>query len=195
MFNNYKYDQLNRLTRQDVFTGFDRSNNHYNGLAASVHFRERVSYDANGNIQTYFRNTAGYQPEIDSLYYQYYAGTNKLRRVRDSVDANKMGSNSWEVIMDIDDQPEVDNYEYDAIGNLVKDKAESITGIQWNVYGKITEITRTANAKVPITRIRYTYDPSGNRIGKVVDKSGTTAKDFTWYVRDAQSLPRSAGAI
>lgn len=74
---------------------------------------------------------------MDSLNYQYYAGTNQLRRITDSVPTN--GYNDTEGrIVDIDNQSE-NNYAYDAIGNLIKDSAEKISSIKWNVYGKIQE--------------------------------------------------------
>src|SRR5690606_32450443 len=49
--------------------------------------------------------------------------------------------------------------------------------ITWNVYGKISSITKSG----PVT-ITYEYDASGNRIGKTV---GNNPEKHTWYVRDA----------
>ena len=152
----------------------------------------RIAYDAIGNILKYLRNSI--KPShvsMDSLHYSYYANTNRLRRITDTVspggffDAEKR-------IIDIDGQPD-SNYVYDAIGNLVADKQENISGIKWNVYGKIAEIDRAATATVAASNIKYTYDAMGNRISQVVTRDGT--KYYTWYVRDAQNLPRSAGEI
>ncbi|NII28603.1 hypothetical protein HB364_26200 [Pseudoflavitalea sp. X16] len=189
IFYNYKYDQLNRLVKQDAFFfSFNASSNSYsNNWAPDSTFHEDMSYDANGNIQYYNRYAIGPDSKMDGLTYKYYPGTNKLRQVNDHIVANKYGSNSWELIQDLDDQSD-SNYVYDEIGNLITDKAEKITNIKWNVYGKITEITRNATAsdKANSTRIRYTYDAQGNRIGKVVERAGTAVKEFTWYVRDAQ---------
>ncbi|WP_162915796.1 LamG-like jellyroll fold domain-containing protein [Paraflavitalea soli] len=187
--NVYKYDQLNRLTRQDVYKSFNPTSNSYAGLATSNMFRERVTYDANGNITTYRRNAGGeFDNLMDDLTYQYYPAGNQLKRIDDKVDANRYGSNSWEIITDIDGHVDSSNYVYDEIGNLIQDKQEKITNIKWTVYGKIAEITRNAIAadKVNTTRIAYSYDAQGNRISKVVEKAGSTVKDFTWYVRDAQ---------
>src|SRR5690606_28329188 len=61
----------------------------------------------------------------------------------------------------------------DAIGNLIKDNAEGISSITWNVYGKISSITKSSGT------ITYAYDATGNRITKTV--GGIT----TLYVRDA----------
>jgi hypothetical protein len=88
-------------------------------------------------------------------------------------------------VPDIEKQLDTLNYRYDAIGNLIKDSAEGITNIKWNVYGKIQEITRTPAAALPARKIWYTYDALGNRISQV-DSTSNRIKHFTWYVRDAQ---------
>ncbi|AEV99202.1 RHS repeat-associated core domain protein [Niastella koreensis GR20-10] len=120
---------------------------------------------------------------MDSLNYYYYANTNRLKFITDNVPASGYDGGPDHNIIDIDGQAD-NNYVYDDIGNLIADKAENITDIKWNVYGKIDEITRTATASVPATDIKYTYDASGNRISQVVTSGGT--KHYTWYVRDAQ---------
>ena len=65
-------------------------------------------------------------------------------------------------------------YDYDNIGNLLKDKSEGITGIEWNVYGKIKQIVKNG------ATISCQYDASGNRVMKQVGNK----RDF--YIRDAQ---------
>jgi hypothetical protein len=172
----------------DVYKGFNISNNNWNNLQPAKYFsdtlmQEKISYDANGNILTYARHHAD-GPMMDNLQYKYYPGTNRLRQVTDAVSDNAYGSNSWDFLFDIDNQPDTSNYVYDAIGNLVQDKKEQITSISWNVYGKITEIKRNATSGVKVTNIKYLYDALGNRIGKVFDDAGNTR--YTWYVRDAQ---------
>ena len=136
-------------------------------------YKEKVKYDANGNILTYMRHgtTLNSRPlAMDSLTYNYYSGTNQLRQIFDEVDSTNYTE-------DIDDQTDASNYLYDSIGNLIKDKHEHIDTILWNVYGKISEIHKGADT------IRYTYDAGGNRISKRVwNSSGDTT---TWYVRDA----------
>lgn len=67
---------------------------------------------------------------------------------------------------------------------MISDAAEGITHIEWNVYGKIKRIQRTASTLNPVTEIVYHYDAAGNRIGKEVTKSDNT-QTHTWYVRDA----------
>jgi len=117
---------------------------------------------------------------MDKLTYQYEKSggltvSNKLKYIQDSV-ANGNYPN------DIDDQltgmPSGGNYQYDAIGNLISDAKDSISNIEWTVYGKIKTITKTGG-----TVINYTYDASGNRISKSVTDSSVTKNTF--YVRDA----------
>lgn len=170
---NYQYDQLNRLVAMDAWQkGAD-----WGSLTARSDFQERISYDANGNILGYKRNGnntfAGKPLGMDSLNYSYVMGTNRLDHVSDNVPAGNYTE-------DIDNQT-AGNYDYDAIGNLVKDSAEGITSISWTVYGKIRQIVKGDSVVIV-----YTYDPSGNRISKAIIKSGSTDTARTWYVRDAQ---------
>src|SRR5690606_3906076 len=147
----------------------------YNGLNITTNawsptgindYKELISYDPNGNILTYFRNgTSVTGINMDKMKYHYNAGNNQLNYVYDTVPAGNYS-------VDIDAQS-ANNYQYDAIENLIKDVSESITSISWNVYGKISSITKSSG------NITYSYDATGNRISKTV--SGVT----TLYVRDA----------
>jgi hypothetical protein len=110
---NYHYDQLNRLSQMDAFSGLNVNTNSFKPVQVDD-YKERVSYDPNGNILKYLRNgtTAGSRPlGMDDLTYNYYASTNKLSGLNDAVPS----SNYTE---DIDDQGTGNNYTYDAIGNL-----------------------------------------------------------------------------
>lgn len=190
---NYQYDQLDRVVAMDVYRGFSSAANAWSyPIRQTTDYKERVSYDANGNILSYIRNgaTIGGKPlSMDSLTYKYFTDVdgnkrnNRLRLVEDDV----METNYTE---DIDDQRPLvvnaadSNYLYDQIGNLIRDTAEKINNIKWNVYGKIEEITKTPTTENPVTKISYTYDAAGNRISKKVDKQ-EAASETTWYVRDA----------
>src|SRR6187399_51077 len=116
---------------------------------------------------------------MDSLGYKYITGTNKLSWITDTANDAVGGG------YDLHNQP-TGNYAYDSIGNLIRDSAERISAIRWNVYGKIIEIEHrnTTNAN-PTKNIYYYYDAAGNRIGKKVSRSDTSAFTYTWYVRDA----------
>ena len=170
----YRYDQLNRLVKMDAFNGLENTTNSFSAVRTDD-YHEEISYDPNGNIRTYKRNgsTATSNQSMDQLEYFYNHDiggkliNNKLRHVTDAVTAHTD---------DLGSQVD-DNYEYDAIGNLVKDSSEGISNIEWTVYGKIKRITKTD------ATIEYTYDATGNRISKIVtDSEGTKS---TYYIRDA----------
>ena len=146
----YRYDQLNRLTgmrRNNIAAGSAS----WNSNSPIEAYREEITYDANGNIKTYIRN--GDQPgnyAMDNLTYHYNLDSkgrlanNKLRHVIDPVVAGAY-------LADIDNQS-VDNYQYDNIGNMVKDQAENLDRINWTVYGKIASIKKLVGG------IDYGYD-------------------------------------
>jgi RHS repeat-associated protein len=194
----YRYDQLNRIKAMNSFNGFDVVTNQFgatNTPAVSEDYKERVTYDPNGNIKTYLRNGAQ-SPNglaMDNLTYQYPRSgrllNNRLRYVLDEATSSAytedLKSNAplsitqrSQVLAENLAEQASDNYGYDAIGNLIKDTKEGINNIAWTVYGKIQSITKTNG-----TVINYTYDASGNRITKVVTTGGVTKTTF--YVRDA----------
>jgi hypothetical protein len=157
----YRYDQLNRIVAMDAFTGLDGASNYWTPVATQ-NYKERVSYDANGNILTYSRN-GNLGTAMDVLSYQYpkYANTtannnahlvgkminNRLRYVLDeatSAYTEDIKSNApsgitthQNVVDELLTEQAGDNYAYDEIGNLIKDTKEGINNITWNVYGKI----------------------------------------------------------
>ncbi|GEP94445.1 hypothetical protein CCY01nite_07050 [Chitinophaga cymbidii] len=170
----YRYDQLNRLVkqRQHALTAATTSW----GLAQYTNdYKENIDYDGNGNILKYVRSSAdGALMDTLSYFYPRNAASrlvnNRLRHVKDYVSTPAITS-------DIETQVD-DNYLYDNIGNLIRDSKESITKIEWTVYGKIRKITKTGSS------LEYAYDPAGNRVYKQETVGSTVNK--TWYVRDAQ---------
>ncbi|MDP4265265.1 MAG: RHS repeat-associated core domain-containing protein [Bacteroidota bacterium] len=202
----YRYDQLNRIKAMNAYDSLNLTTNVFTPTALGD-YKERITYDPNGNIQTYLRNgaTAASGLSMDSLYYQYpkydnssgnialnRAGkiiNNRLRYVHDAVSSgsytedidNQTSLSSGDAHAELSTEQSTDNYVYDEIGNLVKDGSEGITGISWTVYGKIASISKTVSGNT--TNIYYTYDASGNRISKVVVKGSDST--YTWYVRDA----------
>ena len=138
-------------------------------------YASTYSYDPNGNIQSLRRNQHNQAPpEMDDLTYRYRPGTNQLDFVEDAVSASAAAN-------DIDNQS-AGNYEYDPIGNLVKDSAEGISSIIWLANNKIGRITKT-NGMV----IQFTYDAQGQRITKKVEKmvAGVLTSEIEFYLRDA----------
>ncbi|WP_143306612.1 RHS repeat domain-containing protein [Chitinophaga vietnamensis] len=165
----YKYDVLNRIIAMDAHRNLDTAANVWTPIQVGD-FRERISYDPNGNILTYQRNGnntwAGKPLEMDRMAYNYMPGTNKLSWINDTVPVTAYDN-------DIDVQA-VGNYQYDSIGNMTRDSASNIRKIEWTLYGKIRSITKNDN-----TTINYTYDVSGNRISKNINGKETR------YIRDA----------
>jgi YD repeat-containing protein len=184
---NYQYDQLNRIVGMDVYRGLNETTNSWAALVATNLYKERVAYDPNGNILKYLRHGDNAANVVmDSLTYKYNVDAsgdlvnNRLRQVRDAI-ADATYAN-----VDLDNQTNLDNYGYDAIGNLTSDVKEGITSVLWTVYGKIKEINKTTSAVTgTVQKISYTYDASGNRLSKTVTKVGTANDVTTWYVRDA----------
>jgi hypothetical protein len=189
----YQYDQLNRLTNMQAFVDVP------NGGTPTdpMEYHTAYSYDANGNLNSLLRNGSSDQLSMDNLTYRYQTDpttgkivSNKLYSVNDAVAANAYTT-------DIDDQGVFDandasswNYDYDAIGNLIKDKTEEIAEIQWTQQGKVAAIIREANSTKP--NLFFAYDATGNRIMKLVkprdgqgDYQPEETWNYTWYVRDA----------
>lgn len=172
----YRYDQLNRIKEMNSFTGFNNSTNVLSNPAATENYKERVTYDPNGNIRTYLRDGDAARISMDNLAYTYKTNSNQLDKVVDA--ATDAAAGDYNKYNDIKQGQTNGNYQYDAIGNLISDASEGITNIDWNVYGKISSITKSDG-----TTINYSYDVSGNRINKKVTSGGVTKT--TVYVRDA----------
>lgn len=168
----YAYDQLNRYTGMSEYENFNASTYKWktNGTATNK-WKEKVTYDPNGNILSYLRH--GNAPTaMDSLSYLYNQSSNQLNHVDDGISATNYS-------VDIDDQNS-DNYLYDKSGALTTDVQEGLN-IDWTNYGKVKTVSKTVPGKITID---FTYDPLGNRLSKKVTpfkKSVTT----TYYFRDA----------
>ncbi|TWF40529.1 RHS repeat-associated protein [Chitinophaga polysaccharea] len=184
----YRYDQLNRLRtmRQHALTNAATTW----GMAQKVDaYAEDITYDGNGNILTYNRNGTG-TTVMDQLTYQYPRDTkgqltsNRLRYFKDGVAAqvypgiDVFDQHPAAYVQNATGNAAGDYYQYDEIGNIVKDTTGGISDIQWNVFGKISKITK------PGVVIEYFYDASGNRSMKVVTAAGVST--YTIYERDAQ---------
>lgn len=175
----YRYDQLQRLSKAE--------NQQVNDATAALVptspsnlFKSAYSYDMDGNIKTLERwdgVTSGPGPNrIDNFSYQYDPanGNNKLLQVTDAAGATA-GS-------DLQPGQTTDNYTYDKIGNLIRDKqgAEHIT---WDRFGKVTSIYDSVSYR----SVLFSYDGKGNRIYKEVINPTSSGDDRQgeYYVRDA----------
>jgi RHS repeat-associated protein len=199
----YSYDQLHRLTGMRKHAiGIGTT---WNNASITSTYQENYSYDGNGNIKSVLRNGSGLggaPVEMDALQYVYETDanqrllTNKLRHVTDAT-----ASTNYADDIDTQDVPNLpnENYQYDAIGNMISDRQEKIKSISWNVYGKINQVYKedlTNNGTFlsgTTTTIGFRYDPSGRRISKSVVTQvyaqGTLPPPViknTFYVRDAQ---------
>lgn len=150
----YRYDQLHRIKESRSLTTYQPGTGFASRGAAEA-YDEDYSYDANGNILTLQRRDEKKEMK-DDWQYTYYAGTNRLKKVKPDA---------------------VVTYEYDAIGNLVRDHEDGTT-ISWTPYGKVHEVLKDDGSVV-----KFRYDASGNRVEKKIVKTDTTIT--TRYVRDA----------
>ncbi|MEM6804317.1 MAG: RHS repeat-associated core domain-containing protein, partial [Bacteroidota bacterium] len=117
---------------------------------------------------------------MDNLTYEYYDNSNQLRKVAD--DPWWAGSN-WPD--DIDHHQSYQNYEYDKIGNLIKDTSEEIAQIVWTHDKKVKEIIRTPSSTKP--NLEFRYDATGNRTIKIVKPVSGNEYDweYIYYIRNA----------
>jgi hypothetical protein len=159
MLYNYGYDQLNRISSLDAWAA-DGTLQH-SGSSPLSDYAESYTYDPNGNILTLNRNGDSAHLSMDQLTYNYlYAKTgggtaeyvpghapasgvdhltNQLSSIRDAVTGNTGTS-------DIKNQS-AGNYTYDAIGELTTDAQSQISGVTWNVYGKMLNRRATGSAR------------------------------------------------
>ena len=75
---NYQYDQLNRIVAMDAYRGFNTTNNNWNAIAITTEYKERISYDENGNIVSYLRNGNAARLSMDNMAYSYKPNSNQF---------------------------------------------------------------------------------------------------------------------
>jgi RHS repeat-associated protein len=149
----YRYDNLNRL--KDAFYKKGTVLNNYN---------ESIWYDKNGNISNLKRNGSKddiSQIPIDNLTYAYKDSnnSNQLMKVTDAI------ANNANFLHEFKDSPSnsVDDYSYDANGNMTKDNNKNITAITYNHLNLPTTITFATSGN-----ITYIYNATGQKVRKVV---------------------------
>jgi len=148
----YQYDNLNRL----------RNSIYKRDTAVTNFYDETLTYDKNGNIITIVRNgnndTALNQ--IDKLDMTYLSAnkSNQLAKVVDSAPTTYKGSGFVDSVANT-----VDDYSYDANGNMTKDNNKNITAIVYNHLNLPTKITFAVAGN-----IEYIYNASGQKVRKIV---------------------------
>ncbi len=170
----YTYDQLNRI--KSMNSRVEGSSlipiNQWDEPSPQGDYAATYSYDADGNLLGLTRTSAS--GLIDDFSYKYYQGKNQLEYVLDPQ--GSFGD-------DLDNQSQ-GNYQYDPIGNLVKDNQGEIDTIYWDHNGKIREIIFDDASGKP--DLEFRYDAGGNRIAKIVKHNGTEDDwVYQYYVRDA----------
>ena len=186
----YRYDQMNRIKKSEMFL-LNKSTNGF-GTGPSALYRETFAYDANGNISGLTRNgNNSIFPQMDQLSYAYAQEgekklNNRLLHVDDGIVPERYETDFDDQGEFVSNDPATWNYQYDAIGNLIKDKKESIEEITWTVTGKIKSIHRVSGSTLPDMEFRY--DALGHRIAKIEKPSGHLNEPsqwtYTYYVLD-----------
>jgi RHS repeat-associated protein len=149
----YKYDNLNRLTTA-VFQKAAVTTNAYN---------ETLSYDKNGNIMSLVRNGGNETADqIDNLIYNY-GPTNNMNQLTKVVD----GSNKTTGFIDSANNS-LDDYAYDANGNMTIDNNKNITSIIYNHLNQPTRINFYIPSNGYNLQIEYIYNSLGEKLQKIV---------------------------
>ncbi|WP_238160941.1 DUF6443 domain-containing protein, partial [Flavobacterium cupreum] len=151
----YLYDNLNRL-KTSVYKRDAVITNAYS---------ENLTYDKNGNINSIIRNgNSETATQIDALVYTY-AGTNTTNQLVKVVDNAPAASKVFGFTDSTANT--VDDYSYDANGNMTKDSNKNITVITYNHLNLPTKITFATTGNIV-----YIYNASGQKVQKIVNEVG-----------------------
>jgi RHS repeat-associated protein len=167
----YKYDNLNRLT-DATFQKAGVTTNAYN---------ESLSYDKNGNIMSLIRNGSNETAvQMDNLVYSYGTTnvTNQLTKVIDNAPAASKINGFTDSAANT-----VDDYSYDANGNMISDANKNITSITYNHLNLPTKITFSTTGS-----IAYIYNANGQKVQKVVTVTSPGSTTSTEYLGKYQYL-------
>ncbi len=165
----YSYNKNNWLESATFSGGNAILNNDYKV--------DNITYDANGNIKTLYRNKNtinGNSNLMDQFTYEYKSGaSNKLDHINDAVTTN--GNDG-----DLKDQ-DPNNYRYNEIGQLT-DNIEDKVKYEYNTSGLVTKVLFNNYVKV-----QFLYNEKGFRTKKItnINNSNTIVERTTDYVRDA----------
>ena len=147
----FRYDKLNRIKRMRTASRWFWD---YGWSSVSDNFSTTYTYDWNGNLLSLRRKNENGQLMHDINYWYLDSTKNRL----DSITAAGILPS---------------RYQYDALGNLVHDKAEGLT-VGWNAMGKVDSICRNGNLLS-----RFRYSPTGQRQMKMA------GGDTIFYIHNA----------
>ena len=175
----FKYDDLDRMTEANYTDIHTINKGWVNTYDTDNKYKEIVTYDVRGNIQSMVRtgaNLYGNIPvngtnlmcaqfnTIDNLTYTYDPNDkNKLIKVAES---GILYSGFRTVSAAVN--AGATHYTYDANGNLTKDDNKGITNIAYNHLNLPLVITFTVDNASNPRRIEFIYDASGAKLRKTV---------------------------
>jgi RHS repeat-associated protein len=178
----YRYDQLNRITKNRFWQYTPDLSWHRNTL--SNPYDETFSYDKNGNIKKLSRTMEAPPTSVltnDDLTYVYVPdmvgnSTNKLLTVGDIAGVAYPGDFG------------TTNYLYDETGQLTNEvsvEEDLQLNITWTPYGKVDHFTRNTFAGALVLSHDYLYDAMGNQ---VYDKTTTgIGADYKYSIYDGHN--------
>ncbi len=190
----YTYDPMNRIASssfKEWTSSWAATTN--NGFAETGY-----SYDLNGNIKTMQRNDKRASGWMDNMTYSYGTGStqsNKLLRVNDAGD-------KFAGFVDDQNNNTLDDYTYDANGNLTRDINKGIGTtlsdptniITYNYLNLPETITKGGGS------VRYIYDATGRKLSQVVttgaiQKQTDYVGEFTYENDALQYISHEEGRI
>lgn len=158
-------------------------------LSAGLDFSvSNLTYDANGNIKTMTQR--GWKPSgsfnVDELRYNYADKSNKLKNVVDNQnDPNTAlgdfrANQAYLTTLGGIKTDAATDFEYDANGNMKRDRNKSIESIQYNHLNLPEKVTFLIGGAP--REIAYAYDAFGTKIIKYVIDPGQETTKYTYYL-------------
>jgi len=169
----YEYDNANRLLKADYaeqYYGWRTNKDSWYEYDFTVN---NLQYDANGNILRMNQrgvHPASYGSLIDSLVYGYSTLSNKLLNVTDhATDTTVRLGDFWD-----GNKGSLNDYAYDANGNLTMDRNKGIDSIYYNFLNLPSKISFAGKGTV-----EYLYDAAGIKYQKkVTEGARITTTDY-----------------
>jgi RHS repeat-associated protein len=178
----FKYDDLDRLTDAtytDVHTGAWNTKGWTSQTSTDNKYRETVTYDKRGNIQTMIRNgLQGSYITSPNIIISYFTQTDNLSYSYDPISPNRLtkvtetGNLSRGFVSA--NNGAATHYTYDMNGNMITDANKNIISIQYNYLNLPQVITFSGNQV-----IQFIYDATGAKLRKIINNNGTiTTYDY-----------------
>ncbi|MBT1688276.1 DUF6443 domain-containing protein [Dawidia soli] len=157
----YMYDRMSRLSA----SAYHEKTTSWGTLGNNRFAETGLSYDLNGNILKLTRNDNRATGTMDVLTYDYGAGTSQSNRLLSVTDD---GDDLAGFIEDV--AADVNDYTYDANGNMTRDLNKGIGSsltdatnrITYNILNLPEVVTKAGNT------IRYLYDADGTKHAQTV---------------------------